>query len=98
MWFRSCIGNLNRKMRPLEFCWTGGVKIILTGPVISALDFYRAGSNNIGETGTSFHGNYVPFEIFRILVEKFISAVLHSLEIHMDGMILYAKIFIIIRP
>ncbi len=51
-----------------------------------------------GEMSTSFPGNCGPFAIFRILAGKYISAALRFSEIHMDGMIPCATIFIIIRP
>ena len=77
MWFRSCIGNLNKKMHPLEFYWTGGVKIIYDRPCYIGLGFYRAGSNvywrdkNSVSKATACHP-----ELRTNTEEKFISAAL----------------------
>src|SRR5580704_14336460 len=98
MWRLNCIGNLNRKMHLLVFCLTGGTRIIMIVPVISGWVFTVRDRIYIGKIRTSFPGSCVRYGIFRVLADRFISAVFHFIEMHMGGTIRYAKISIIILP
>ena len=87
MLFRNCIGNLNKNMHPLVFCWTGGAEIILTAPVILVLVYLKPVPMYTGGIRTSCPGNCRPYEIIRLLAVKYISAAHLFFPIRMAGMI-----------